>query len=195
MTSPTVTPATAAAHVTPARRGLSLELRAALAGAVLLAVVGVTVGYAAFVPESMAGDPVFALDGRSAPAIFVQILGRNAGAAGLLASGYVTFGLSSVAAILLTSTWIGATVHALAAGPTVALSAPTVLYIVAEFVGLLLAATAGLLAPAAHVLAAASSGNRPRRDITGSFLRLLLAAAACIVGAAAVETAVILSRL
>lgn len=194
MTAPTATPAAATSPVTIRRRLPPPEVRLALSLASVLAVVGVAVGGSSFTPEA-AGGATYRLDGPVA-SVFVQILSRNAAAVGLLSSGYVTFGLSSVVAILLTSTWIGATLQAIGStGGLTHLSMATIVYIAMEFGGLLVAGGAGLLGPACWAKSALNPDRPERARPTRHFFRLVGVAGVLIVCAAALETAVVVVHL
>ncbi|MER6769415.1 stage II sporulation protein M [Streptomyces bacillaris] len=166
---------------------------------------GIVLGYTSMDPADADGgwaDP----DGRTATGSFVgsfgAILLRNTGAAMLLFSGVLTAGFSTVVALGLMAAYIGATFGAAAhtVGFQEALGS-IVLYAPIEFLGLLFAATAGMLpvvTGVAHALrGGAEDGGSPLRAYAGSIalsLRTLGVAAVVILIAALVEAVVITAR-
>ncbi|MFH8404052.1 stage II sporulation protein M [Streptomyces sp. NPDC018019] len=141
-------------------------------------------------------------EGQGGAVSFTAILVRNTGAAVLLFSGVLTAGASTVVALGLMASYIGATFGAAArtAGVHEALGS-IVLYAPVEFFGLLLAATAGLLPMTAGVANALRSstedGRSPVRayvESVGLSLRTLVVAVVVIFIAALVESVVIFAR-
>lgn len=133
---------------------------------------------------------------------FAPIVIRNTGVAMLLFSGVLTAGFSTVVALGLMAAYIGATFAAAArtAGFQEALSS-IVLYAPIEFLGLLFAATAGILPVVAGVSntlrRSAEDGRSPLRaylESVGLSLKTLGLAVAVIVIAALVESVVMITR-
>ncbi|UUN27775.1 stage II sporulation protein M [Streptomyces sp. FIT100] len=144
--------------------------------------------------------------GRPADVSFADSFGpivlRNTGAAMLLFSGALTAGFSTVVALGLMAVYIGATFGAAArtAGFQEALGS-IVLYAPLEFLGLLLAATAGMLpvvSGVANALHSSAEDDRsPLRAYAESLalsLKTLGVAVAVILVAALVESVVIAAR-
>ncbi|MFE7315784.1 stage II sporulation protein M [Streptomyces sp. NPDC057555] len=165
---------------------------------------GIALGYASMSSFSSGGSLVEGAQKNSETAFlgsFVAILVRNTGAALLLFSGVITAGFSTVIALGLMAAYIGATFGA-AAGMVGFQEALTsiALYAPLEFLGLLLAASAGLLplvAGAGSALGGAAHGESPLRsyvDALGPSLKAFGGAVAVILVAAVVESLVITSR-
>lgn len=134
--------------------------------------------------------------------LFGPIVVRNTGVTMLLFSGVLTAGFSTVVAVGLLGAYIGATFGAAAraAGLQEALGS-IVLYAPIEFLGLLFAATAGLLPMVVGVTNALRSqvedGRSPLRAYAESValaLKTLGVAVAVILFAALVESVVIAAR-
>lgn len=139
-------------------------------------------------------------------ATFAHSLGsisiRNLAAATLLSSGMATAGFSTIIGLGLMAIYIGATFSAAAAnvGAWPALWS-IVAYAPVEFLGMLLAATAGLLPIVAFIHASIGEGAPERRgpvrtylDSLPASLRVLALSASTIVVAALVESTVIVVR-
>ncbi|MGI5195685.1 stage II sporulation protein M [Streptomyces sp. CA-288835] len=166
---------------------------------------GIALGYMSM--DQGGGDGVWSGPGaQSAAAPFTDSLGpivlRNTGAAMLLFSGVLTAGFSTVVALGLMAAYIGATFGAAArtAGFQEALGS-IVLYAPIEFLGLLFAATAGMLPVVVGVANALRSsvedGRSPLRayaDSVALSLKTLGVAVAVILVAALVESLVIAAR-
>ncbi|MFC5803114.1 stage II sporulation protein M [Streptomyces formicae] len=166
---------------------------------------GIVLGYSSMDPAG--GDGAWAGSGGQPAEIsfassFGPILVRNTGAAMLLFSGVLTAGFSTVVALGLMAAYIGATFGAAAhtAGFQEALGS-IVLYAPLEFVGLLLAATAGMLPVVVGVANAlrssAEDGRSPLRAYAESValsLKTLGVAVAVILIAALAESVVIAAR-
>ena len=76
----------------------------------------------------------------------MQLLARNLSATLLLFSGYVLGGTTTILGLLFVGTWIGAGTHAVERETGLLDVSPSVLlYLPAEFLGLVLAGAAGLL--------------------------------------------------
>lgn len=134
--------------------------------------------------------------------VLAPIVIRNTGAALLLFSGVLTAGVSTVMTLGLMGAYIGATfeVAARTAGFSEAVGS-IALYAPIEFLGLLIAATAGMLPLAVSVARALHSsgedGRSPLREYVGSMalsLKTLGVALAVILLAAVVESIVIIAR-
>jgi uncharacterized membrane protein SpoIIM required for sporulation len=161
---------------------------------------GAVVGYATFSGRSGfgTGHPDSASFARS----LALIVPRNLAAASLLFSGVLTGGFSTVVGLGLLAMYIGATFGA-AAGNVGALDAFTSIaaYAPVEFLGLLLAATAGLM-PVVSFMYTAVTGSRPGRpgafgtyvETVSASLRVFALAVVVIVVAATVESVVIAAR-
>ncbi|WDO11364.1 stage II sporulation protein M (plasmid) [Streptomyces murinus] len=160
---------------------------------------GIVLGYASLA----SAGPADGSSGASAAsaASFTAIVVRNTGVAMLLFSGVATAGFSTVITLGLMATYIGATFGAAArvVGVGEALVS-IVLYAPLEFVGLLLAATAGTLPVVAAMASALRSGQGAPSPLhaygtaVGLSLKTFMLAIAVVVVAAAVEATVITSR-
>ncbi|MGW8954718.1 stage II sporulation protein M [Streptomyces sp. NPDC055709] len=166
---------------------------------------GIVLGYTSMDPAG--GGSAWAAPGASSAEAsfwgsFGPIVLRNTGAAMLMFSGVLTGGFSTVVALGLMAAYIGATFGAAAhtAGFQQALGS-IVLYAPLEFLGLLFAATAGLLPVVAGVASAlhwgAEDGRSPLRAYVESLalsFKCLGLAIAVILIAALVESTVIAAR-
>ncbi|MFI6810236.1 stage II sporulation protein M [Streptomyces luteogriseus] len=166
---------------------------------------GIALGFTSM--DQGGGDGVWAgPDAQPAAASFTDSFGpivlRNTGAAMLLFSGVLTAGFSTVVALGLMAAYIGATFGAAArtAGFQEALGS-VVLYAPIEFLGLLFAATAGMLPVVVGVANAlrgsVDDGRSPLRAYAESValsLKTLGVAVAVILLAALVESVVIAAR-
>lgn len=151
---------------------------------VVIAVVGFATIDVSWISDArnMGGSPLYSTD-------FLHILGRNLGAAMVLYSGVVTLGLTTLVSSGVLALYVGATValglHSVGGQ---ALFADVMWYVPFEFLGLVLAATAGLQ-PAAG-LAGRLIARQPVtvtsfvRDISRSLGTLLLAVILIVLGAA-----------
>jgi uncharacterized membrane protein SpoIIM required for sporulation len=164
-------------------------------------VTGVVVGWASLSGSDALGGGDWVTPERTASAdLLWNILGRNLSAALLLFSGAYTAGFSTILALGLLSTYVGATFGAAAGsvGVSDALSS-VILYAPLEFAGLLLAATAGLTPVFAFVRSSFTEkpGSRPIAAYVSALrpaLRRLCHAVILIGVAGAVETIVISNR-
>ncbi|MEU6708128.1 stage II sporulation protein M [Streptomyces wuyuanensis] len=166
---------------------------------------GIVLGYTSMDPAGPDGT----WEGPEAHAEEVSFLGsfgpiviRNTGAAMLMFSGVLTGGFSTIVALGLMAAYIGATFGAAAhtAGIQQSLGS-IVLYAPLEFLGLLIAATAGILpvvvAVASTLNYAENESRSPLRAYAGSLslsLKSLGVAIAVILLAALVESVVIAAR-
>ncbi|GAA3318019.1 hypothetical protein GCM10017710_34470 [Arthrobacter ramosus] len=133
--------------------------------------------------KDMGGSPLYSKD-------FLQILGRNVGAALLLYSGVATLGLTTLLGAGILALYVGATVslgvHSV--GGT-GLVADVIWYVPFEFFGLVMAATAGFQ-PAAGLTRRLLMKNEPATvrsfidDMARSLGTLLIAIALIVLGAA-----------
>lgn len=199
MPRPTAAPGRARPFQSQRRRldadGAKRDLRWSLTIVAAASILGVAVGYSSFQPDAVgSGAAVFALAG-DGTSVFLQIAGRNLAATGLLLSGYVTLGATTLLGVLFTSGWIGSTVHAVQAAAGWGTVSPWVVsYLPLEFGGLMVAATAGLLVLTSLVRAATVGRPLDRDHLPGQFLRLAAAAVALISIGAAAETLLILAQ-
>ncbi|MFE2527579.1 stage II sporulation protein M [Streptomyces sp. NPDC059382] len=166
---------------------------------------GIVLGYTSMDPAGGSGAWVGA-DGQEADTSFADSFGpillRNVGAAMLMFSGVLTAGFSTVVALGLMAAYIGATFGS--ASHTVGFQealGSIVFYAPLEFLGLLFAATAGMLPMVAGVANAlrgsTEDGRSPLRVYAESLalsLKTLGIAVAVILVAALVESAVIAAR-
>lgn len=163
----------------------------AVAAAVVIVVLGATIGSLAFSEVSDEGGELFTLDGTSEE-VLVQILARNLSAALLLFSGYVTFGLTTVLGLTMISLYVGSSGQAILSRAGAGGIDPLAwAYIASEFGGLLVVGVAGLVPLCATLLRWLGDRSVPRGFATGRSLRLLALGVALIVTGAAVETLVI----
>ncbi|RMI13878.1 stage II sporulation protein M [Cellulomonas triticagri] len=170
-------------------RGADVTVAAVLALAI--AGIGAAAGYGAYAPDPGQGGVVPGPG--TLPSTVLTILGQNLGAVLLAFTGAMTWGLGTIAALLTTSAWVGATAHAviaeIGAQEVVARVLP---YVLLEFGGLLLAAAGGLYPVV--VLVGSLFRGRPRPPFAVALrtsLGLLLTGMLLVVVGAVVEAALI----
>lgn len=132
--------------------------------------------------KDMGNSPLYGTD-------FLQILGRNLGAALVLYSGVVTLGLTTLLGSGILALYIGATMSLGMNSAGSNLLGDVIWYVPFEFLGLVMAATAGFQ-PVAGLARSLALKDKPSTvssfvdDIARSLGTLLLAVALIVVGAA-----------
>jgi uncharacterized membrane protein SpoIIM required for sporulation len=159
----------------------------------VVAALGLYVGWVYYSP-SAAGDR-----GGSSPesvsyfVILGQIVSQNAGAVLLAFSGVLTFGITTALSTVLTSSWVGATAHAVVAQLGIwAVAGRVWPYVCLEFGAIAVASTAGLY-PASGTLTGLLRRSSPTKywQRLRTSLGMLVVALALVLLGAGIESALV----